>query len=173
MGVEHGEKSMETWKDISGYEGIYQVSSDGRVRSLRYGKQKILKEWNSNGYRYVGLCKDGQNKQKVHRLVAKAFLGLKDELVDHKNRVTTDNRVVNLRLCTMSQNLGNTKIRRDKKASKFKGVTKESGVKKWRVQITFNKVRRHIGVFDTELEAARAYENAARSTFGEFARCNE
>ena len=54
---------MEKWKDIEGYEGLYQVSNLGRVKSLKFGKEKILKILiNSHGYAHVILLKEGKRK---------------------------------------------------------------------------------------------------------------
>lgn len=92
----------EYWRDIVGYEGLYQVSNWGRVRSLaRNGtKGKILKpRLRSDGYLQVSLCKDGkQLNKKVHRLVAEAFLDNPNNLpeVNHLSEDKTDNRVQNL-----------------------------------------------------------------------------
>lgn len=62
----------EIWKDVEGYDGLYQVSTHGRVKSFRYGKERIMKM--SSSY-CVALCKDGEKKQiTVRRLVATAFL---------------------------------------------------------------------------------------------------
>ena len=69
----------EEWKDIKGYEGKYQVSNLGRIKSLNYNhtkKEKILDiKPRKDGYMYVGLFKNGKRKSfKVHRLVAEAFI---------------------------------------------------------------------------------------------------
>ena len=66
---------VEIWKDIEGYEGLYQVSDKGRVKSIRYGNERILKPRKDNdGYIYVSLFKNCEIYQySVHRLVAKAF----------------------------------------------------------------------------------------------------
>lgn len=103
---------METWKDVVGYEGLYQVSDEGNVRSLNYnrtGKQKIMKPRNNgSGYLLVGLCKDGKVKQMlVHRLVAQAFVpnpqGL--ETVNHRDEVKTNNAASNLEWLSMRDNI--------------------------------------------------------------------
>ena len=91
---------METWKSIAGYEGIYEVSDQGRVKSLKYGKERILKpRKDSCGYLQVNLCKDGQKKMSlVHRLVSKAFIPNPNNLetVNHKDEVKTNNVASNL-----------------------------------------------------------------------------
>ena len=91
---------MEQWRDIEGFDGLYQVSNQGRVKSLKYGKEKILKGVKScNGYLTVGLCKDGKEVRKyIHRLVAEAFLPNPQNLpqVNHKDEDKTNNCVENL-----------------------------------------------------------------------------
>lgn len=102
----------EIWKDIVGYEGLYQVSNLGNVKSIyKSGKEKILKAGkNKGGYLTVYPCKNGkQRRYLVHRLVAQAFLGdYSEELeVDHINTIRDDNRVENLRMCTRKENNNN------------------------------------------------------------------
>lgn len=100
----------EIWKKIEGYEN-YEVSNEGRVRSLNYhrsGEMKVLRlEKTKNGYLQVSLYKDEKPKRfKVHRLVATAFLTNSDNLpyINHKNEDKTDNRVENLEWCTIKYN---------------------------------------------------------------------
>lgn len=102
---------MEIWKDIEGYEGLYQVSNLGRVRSMNYknrGMVGLLKlSTLSNGYNICGLWIDRIYKTKyIHRLVAEAFLPNPNNLpyINHKNEVKTDNRVDNLEWCTPKYN---------------------------------------------------------------------
>lgn len=99
----------EHWKDIDGYDGLYQVSDFGRVRSLKFGKTRIrIPRTDRCGYLQVGLCKDGKEiKFRVHRLVANAFIPNDDEsktIINHRNEVKTDNRVDNLEWCDIRYN---------------------------------------------------------------------
>lgn len=103
---------MEVWKDIEGYEGLYQVSNLGRVRSLNYNhtdKEEILKPcFNHNGYLRVGLCKNGKRKPyRVHRLVGDAFVpGRTKEkcFINHIDKNRANNRADNLEWCTCQYN---------------------------------------------------------------------
>ena len=108
------ENQTEQWRDIKDYEGLYQVSNEGKVKSLNYRQtkqEKILKAFkNNNGYLLVGLCKNGKPIHKlVHRLVAEAFIPMVEgkQEIDHINSVRHDNRVENLRWCTPEENANN------------------------------------------------------------------
>lgn len=99
----------EIWKDIKGYEGLYQISNLGRVKSLCYqhGKTpKILKQAKDyDGYCLVSLSKNGKHiTAKVHRLVAEAFIGHSDLQINHKDENKSNNNLSNLEYCTPKYN---------------------------------------------------------------------
>lgn len=112
----------EIWKDVQGFEGLYQVSNMGRVRSLdrdivttykgtvhtRHYKGRIIKpKYTIAGYQGVTLAKSGQHKRiLLHRLVALHFVGgYKERLVvNHKNEIKDDNRAENLEFVTYTYN---------------------------------------------------------------------
>ena len=99
------EQKNEIWKDIEGYEGIYQVSNLGRVRTI-HGEIKH-QSTNRDGYNQVSLTKGGKTTSHgIHRLVALSFVdGYEPELVvNHKNEIKNDNRAANLEWCTRSYN---------------------------------------------------------------------
>lgn len=100
---------MEQWKNIKGYDGKYQVSDLGRVRSLKNGNSHILKTLLvANGYLQVALCKNGNIKRHlVHRLVADAFIPNPNNLpqVNHKDENKGNNVKTNLEWCTPKYNM--------------------------------------------------------------------
>ena len=102
---------MVIWKDIKGYEGKYQISNKGRVRSLDYKgtkKKKLLKaSTNKEGYIQIRLYKNGKGKTYfVHRLVAEAFILNPNNypVVNHKDENKSNNSVDNLEWCTVEYN---------------------------------------------------------------------
>ena len=137
----------EEWRPIEGYEGLYEVSSYGRVRSLdRYDNRNCFRKGkvlspakDKNGYLKVVLNCNGKCKTiNVHRLVALTFLPNPDNLpcVNHKNEDKTDNRVDNLEWCTVKYNLsyGTARIReRDTKMKNgwWTGLNKKEYRKKY------------------------------------------
>ena len=131
----------EIWRPILGYEGVYEVSSYGRVRSLdRYDgrnhfiKGRIMKRsYCSNGYLSIDLCLNGKIKKcLVHRLVALTFIPNPDNLpmVNHLDEDKTNNRVDNLEWCTAKYNInyGTARIRGKETAIKngnWTGLSRE------------------------------------------------
>jgi hypothetical protein len=96
----------EHWRDVPNYEGVYRISNLGRVKSLWFGREKILKPKEiGGGYVQVGLRKEGVRKFfLIHRIVMLAFVGESDLQVNHKNGIKTDNCLENLEYCTASEN---------------------------------------------------------------------
>jgi len=106
---------MEIWKDVVGFEGIYQVSSHGRVKTTykqqrRKDKDGYLCAFKNEGYQMLALWKNGDRKMcKVSLIVARAFLGeSKGKVCDHINRDRADDRLENLRYVTRRENLINS-----------------------------------------------------------------
>jgi hypothetical protein len=116
---------------------------------------------------YVACGLDGKTVL-IHRLIMAAKKGRK---VDHINHDKLDNQKANLRLCTHSENMMNQ--RKFKGISKFKGVSFNKRQSSWFANITKNKKPFFLGYFDTEEEAAIAYNKKAKELFGEFAYLNE
>lgn len=146
---------MEEWKQINDYPN-YSISSLGQVRR----NDKIRKLSLGRGYLRIGLYKNGIKKHYfIHRLVGIHFLpnwnNLKD--IDHKNRDKLDNRVFNLRWCSRSDNCIN-KPKRQNTSSKFVGVSFDKSSNKWFAQIRRNNRNKHIGSFNTELEAYNSWK---------------
>ena len=122
---------MEEWRDIKGYEGLYQVSNLGRVKSLarkinnQYGKKERLmtQKIDKDGYKRVGLNKNGkQIYYGVHRLVAQAFISNPNNYpqINHKDENKSNNKVDNLEWCDgkYNQNYGTINERRTQKLKK-------------------------------------------------------
>ncbi len=104
----------------------------------------------------------------MHRQLLNAQRGKE---VDHKNHCALDNRRQNIRVCTKAQNQHN-RISSKNTSSKYKGVFWKKGNSAWCAQICNESKKIHLGLFDYEIEAAKAYDVAAKELFGEFAYTN-
>ena len=112
--------------------------------------------------------KEGQRNIKMHRFIMNTPLGM---CTDHVNYDTLDNRKSNLRICTPAQSSAHRKAIPNT-SSKYKGVTWRPNRNKWYAQIKHNYKGIHLGSYDTEEEAARAYDKKAKEFFGEYAELN-
>jgi len=104
----------------------------------------------------------------MHRVITDAQ---PSQQVDHKDTNSLNNRRANLRLCTQSQNSANAK-KRAGCSSQYKGVHWNKQHSKWQVYVKAHGKQIHLGLFDDEVEAGLAYNDAATEHFGEFARLN-
>lgn len=151
----------EKWKDIVGYEGLYQVSNLGNIKSLNYrntGEEKIRKlVIDKYGYFVVSLRVNGKSKQHfVHRLVAQAFMPNPDNKphIDHINTDKTDNRVCNLRWVTQKENSNNPLTVDKKKKNHRYGVTGINNVRST-VVLQFSKDGEFIKKWDCITDVQR------------------
>ncbi len=172
----------EEWRDIEGYEGLYQVSNMGRVKSLEreyksnngkgteyIGKTKtrILKSgFNGDGYLQVALCRDSKCKYtKVHKLVAKAFVPNPENkpTIDHINTIRHDNRVCNLRYFTWKEQMAENEITRER----HRKIVSEWGKKNIQKIIHKRKVRCiTTGKTFNSIKEASKYYNIDESDIG-------
>ena len=152
----------EIWKDIPGYKGIYQASSLGRIKSLKFNKEKILKKHLNinNGYLQVKLCYGKPKLYRVHKLILMTFINYKclssKISIDHIDFNRENNELSNLRVITQRENSNQKHL---KSSSQFIGVSWHNQNNKWRAAIYADGKSKHIGYFVTELEASVAYKN--------------
>ena len=163
---------MEEWKQIIDYPN-YSISNLGNVRNDKTGR--ILKlSLNTKGYYQVNLCNNSKSKRLIiHRLVGIYFIEKKDEKyeIDHIDRNKINNHYTNLRWVTRSENQQN-KSKFKNTISKYKGAYKSGN--KWRCMINHKNVgKKHLGYFDTEEEAGKAYNKfIIENNLGEFCELN-
>jgi len=157
---------MEIFKDVPGYEGSYQVSDLGRVKSLKFNREKILKpSVNNKGYLCLNLCdKEKVKNVKIHQLVVMAFLnhapdGTMKIIVDHIDNDKLNNRLSNLQLISVRENTSKDR----KGSSKYTGVCWSKNSNKWMSSIEINGKSKFLGYFDLEEEANKYYQNALKS----------
>jgi len=158
-------KSNEVWKLIPGYDEYY-VSSLGRVKSLKFGREKIMNTWlNKRDYFVIRLSKKTEPKQlfiKVHQLVAMAFLehkpdGTQNLVVNHIDFDTHNNCVDNLEIITHRENANRKHC---KSSSSYTGVSLCKKTNNWSSSIFVNGKTKHLGTFDNEIDASKYYEKA-------------
>jgi hypothetical protein len=158
----------EIWKDVPEYEGLYQVSNYGRLKSFKCGKEKILKgSLRKDGYiQYTLNWKEykKRNVYLVHQLVAMAFLGHQPcglkLVVDHINDDKLDNRLENLQVVTNRYNVCKTQ---GKYSSQYKGVYFDKKNNKYRAFIHIKHKNYALGTFENEYDAHLAYQNTLQN----------
>lgn len=165
---------IETWVDIPNYEGLYQASDKGGVRSLdrtvnhkdgskTFRKGKVLKQTdNGRGYFHVFLSKNSVEKNSpVHQIVALCFLNHKpcgfNRVINHIDMNPKNNRLDNLEIVSVRQNLNR---KHQKHTSKYVGVGYDKRKRKWRSRIYIDGERKYLGMFNCETAAHIAYESA-------------
>jgi hypothetical protein len=152
------------WRPIKGFEGLYEVSSEGQIKSLEKvtshwkGGSRILKEKilsssdDKNGYKIIGLSNGYKSKTyKVHRIVADTFIEnkLNKPTVNHINNIKSDNSVNNLEWNTFRENSCHRSLSKNK-TSNYSNIHFCKTANKWIAQIQSELKKKMIGAFDSE-----------------------
>lgn len=152
-------------------QGKYALVDDEDFE--RINKCKWCAHRHGNGWRATRGIRKANGKQRtqyMHRIIISVPNGLE---IDHRNHNGLDNRKSNLRVCTHAENLQNQQQQKPRQGtSKFKGVNWHNARNKWRAYIKSNDKFIHLGVFDNEIDAAKAYDKKAKELFGEYAYLN-
>ena len=170
--------TREIFKPIRDYEGLYEISNYGKVKSLAKqwisGKGTIRKKENTilkggideDGYRIVTLYKN--KKKKTYRMACLVWDHFGNRKrngyilqIDHIDGNKQNNRIDNLQLLTCRENI-TKEWEIKKKTSKFVGVNWHKEQKKWQARILINKKRRYLGLFESEHKANLKYQEALR-----------
>lgn len=172
--------AKEKWKPIKDYEGLYEISNRGRIKSLaktwisgngsiREKRETILKaNQDGNGYLFINLCKNKKRTiYKTAHLVWDHF-GNKSRngrilQVDHIDNNKQNDRIDNLQLLSQRENLLKGFIQNGKKTSRFTGVYYYRITKKWIAHIRINGKQKHLGYFIDEYQANLAYQKALKN----------
>jgi len=119
--------------------------------------------------RFARTVNNKKTTVKMHRQIMNAK---RTDIVDHHNHEGLDNRKHNLSIVTASQNNANSKRGINRGSSKYKGVCRDKSSGKWRAGISYQGKHIHLGMFDDKIEAAKAYDEAAKRYHGEYAVVN-
>lgn len=157
---------MESYRLIP-LAGKYGSGKEALVSAEDY-EHLAAYRWFLSCYGYVVRSEISTQTIYMHRVVAKTPRIMH---TDHLNHNRLDNRRENLRVCTHAENMRNSRGML-KASSAYKGVSAKRGRHKWRARIKVGGVERHLGHFPSEIDAALAYDAAAKQHFGEFAKTN-
>lgn len=163
------EIEVEVWKDIPEYEGLYQISNLGRVKSLKrevFRKNHFMQlqetfinsHENNTGYLAVGLYKNSKGKRfLIHRLIAINFIPNPNNLliINHIDGNPLNNKISNLEWATQRENCCHAKLNINQ-VSKYTGVSYSHDRQKYASYIRVNGKKKFLGRFNTELEAYNA-----------------
>lgn len=150
--------------------GKFSAERSAKIFNSQFAGKEAFTALDAAGYR-VGRI--NHQAVKAHRVIwAMAHGAWPDGEIDHINGDPADNRICNLRICTSSQNKMNQGLRRNKR-SRYRGVSFSRAAMKWAATIQAGGKRKHIGLFESEEDAAKAYDAAAQSLHGSFSRTNE
>ena len=177
---------MEIWKDIKGYEGLYQDSNLGKVKSLvRYSsgtgrnrrklRERILKVLYKSNYQYVRLYKNSKYiNEKIHHLVFIHFLGKKEigKVIDHIDNDKNNNKESNLQSITIRKNNSKDTFRK-KKSSKYVGVFYDKANCKFRSLIFFDNKSICLGRYIKEITAHHKYKKALKIVESNISNCQK
>jgi hypothetical protein len=154
---------MEEFKEVPGYDGMYQISNFGTLKSFKSGELKVIKGCirKKDGRRLFGLY-NGYNTKTVTAAVVimMAFKSFKPcgngLVVDHIDNDCTNDRLDNLQIISQRENLSKDTVG----TSEYVGVSWNVSKSKWRSQIRINKINLHLGSFIKEKEAGEMYQLA-------------
>lgn len=170
--------ALEEWRAVPGYEGRYEVSDQGRVRSLLRNRE-LKPCFSHDGYKKVMVYAGGVGRNRkqvcIHSLVALAWIGPKHDglRVDHIDMVKENNRPCNLRYVTARQSAQNRRVPKRGDgvySAKYIGIAKRGNVFQARIHLAGKRI--HLGYFGTQEEAGLAYDKAAIAAYGNFAVVN-
>jgi len=160
-----------TFRRIPLTQGEYAVVDPDDYERLRKYKWQVSKR--SNTYyaiRHKWLAEEKRHTTvSMHREIIDVPEGW---FVDHINHNGLDNRKANVRPATPADNARNARYPRRNTSSKYRGLWYNKKKKRWRAQITLNNKKKQIGYFKNEIDAAKAYDKAAKKYFGDFAILN-
>jgi hypothetical protein len=157
-------------KEIYLSQGMKAVVDDDDYDYLMQFNWHLWRKKENPFYAIRHIWRDGKRTTTtMHQEILKPPIGM---ICDHINGDGLDNQRRNLRICTHGNNAMNQSSHRRKSTSPYKGVSLYNDGIRWRSRIKTKDKIYNLGVFESEIDAALAYNNAAIKMFGEFARCN-